>query len=117
MSSIIDIVIDCIEESIDGMRAYRAVPSDRPESFAVVELTGGRWVNAVQRSPAVGVDCWAASNYEAETLAESVAAALVSMPDKVENVFHVSIESIYNNQDIDSGTPRYTVGATLTVNE
>lgn len=109
------LVVDFLNESGVGADAYPQVPSDRPGSFLVVERTGGGDQNRVQSTASVDVDCWAQTVWEASELAESVREALLTMPDVEPNVFHVSITSTYNNPDLDSGSPRYTVGADMTI--
>lgn len=111
------IVVDYLNGQKLGVTAYREVPADRPTSFIVVELTGCSAENPVQRSPSVDVDCWAQTQHDAEEAASKVASAMLAMPDALPNVFRVSVSTTYNNTDIDSGTPRYTVGCDLYTNE
>lgn len=110
-------VVDYLNGKALGVSAYREVPNVRPDSFMVVELTGGPAQNSVQRTPSFDVDCWAKTAHDAEELASDVMAALIVMPAEVENVFHASISTSYNNPDPDSGTPRYTVGCDIEANE
>ena len=108
-------VVDYLNASGVGATVYHAVPSDREKllPFAVVELTGGSASNPVQRRDSVDVDCWAKTRAEAAALASSVRSALFGMPDATDNAFHIEITSTYNNPDLDSGAPRYTVGADI----
>lgn len=62
------------------------------------------------------MDCWAETEFGASELAESARKVLLGMPDVEPNVFHVEITSTYNNPDLDSRIPRYTIGADLTIN-
>ena len=110
-------VVDYLNGLNLGATAYREVPSMRPESFMVVELTGGAGANIVKRSPSIDVDCWASRQHDAEILAFEVVNALLVMPDALPNVFGASVSTVYSNPDPDSGTPRYTVGCDLETNE
>lgn len=110
------VVVDYLNSRADvGARAYHEVPSDRSGllPLVVVELTGGSAENPVQRRDSVDLDCWAGSRQEAADVAESVRSAMIGMPMSLPDVFHVSISSTYNNPDLESGTPRYTVGADI----
>lgn len=111
------IVIDALNAAQLGASAYRDVPSVRQDSFMVVELTGGPQGNRVQCSPSVDVDCWAQTSAQAERLAENAKSVLMSLPDSVENVFAVTITTEYDNPDLDSGTPRCTIGAVIYGND
>ena len=110
------LVVAALNAAGIGATAYPQVPGTRPASFLVVERTGGSDANRVQSTASVDVDCWADTAFNASELAGAVRDALLALPDSEPNVFHVSITSTYNNPDIDSGSPRYTVGADLTVN-
>lgn len=110
------IAVDFLNASGVGATAYYDVPSDRPESFVVVEQTGGSRSELVARTLAVDADCWAATRREAALLAVAVADAMERMPDELDNVFWVSVSSVYSNPDLDSGTPRYTVSLSFGAN-
>lgn len=110
------IAVDFLNASGVGATAYYDVPEDRPGSFVVVEQTGGSRSDRVARTLAVDADCWATSRRDASLLAESVADALERMPDELENVFWVSVSSVYNNPDLESDTPRYTVSLSFGAN-
>lgn len=101
----------------EGFDAYPQVPDERPtdegDPFVVVELTGGSSPNRFGRNPTVDCDCWATSRSGAAQLASGVADACLAMPERVGNVFHAELSTIYNNPDPDSGTPRYTVGVDI----
>ena len=106
-----------------GARAYLDVPDTRPtsldppEPFLVLEHTGARQSDPVLSEQSVDVDCWAATRAGAADLASRVVDALMRASERLPDVFHVDIDSTYNNPDLESGTPRVTVGATLTVNQ
>lgn len=97
-----------------GVTTYPEVPADRPDEFCVVELTGGSLDDRFSARPQLDVDCWAQTRARAAQIACDVVSAALAMPDGTENVFNVNITSTYNNPDLDSGTPRYTVGLELT---
>lgn len=99
-----------------GATAYPQVPSIRPEAFVVIERTGGAAPDRVRAVESVDADCWEQSVYAASELAARVRAALLGMVDADPNVFHVEIGSVYLNTDLESGTPRYTVSADITIN-
>ena len=110
-------VSDYLNASGIGVPSYLEVPPDRPREFLVVELTGMGGENAVVRTPSVDVDCWAQTRARAAEIADGVVDAAFSMPVDMDNVFHVSITSCYNNPDLESDTSRYTVGVSITANE
>ena len=111
------LVVDYINSLGSGLpTAYYNVPPDRPDAFAVVERTGGT-VGLTPGMPRVDIDVWATSRRQAWELTSAVRYALEAMPGQVENVFGTSIESVYRNDDIDTGTPRYTLGVELSVME
>lgn len=109
-------LVDHLNASGLGCRAYRSVPSSRPERFMVVTLTGGPVENAVQRSPSMDVDCWATDARGSADLADAVANAVISMPDEIENVFGSRVTTTYYDPDLDSGTPRTVVSVGLWTN-
>lgn len=113
----VTLVVDYLNGCGLGATAYPAVPPDRPGSFLCVELTGGRQPDRVRFNPSVDVDCWAETRPEAERLAGRVRRAMLAMPGASPNVFHVEIDSFYDNRDPDSGSPRYTVGCDITAAE
>lgn len=116
------IVVDLLNASGVGATAYYGVPDPRPtdapgpEPFVVVEQTGGSRSERVARTLAVDADCWATTRRGASVLADAVADALERMPDELDDVFWVSVSSVYNNPDLDSGTPRYTVSISFGAN-
>ena len=110
------VAVDFLNASGVGATAYYDVPEDRPESFVVVEQTGGSRSDRVARTLAVDCDCWATSRRDASLLADAVADALERMPDELDNVFWVSVTTVYNNPDLESRTPRYTVSLSFGAN-
>lgn len=113
----VPLVVDYLNACDIGATTYPTVPSQRPEKFCSVELTGATQPDRVRFSPSVDVDCWAPTRPEAEELAGRVKRAMLAMADEVPNVFHVEVDSLYDNRDPDSGCPRYTVGCDITAAE
>ena len=111
------LVVDYLNACDLGATAYPEVPDGRPDTFLAVELTGGRQENPVEFNPSVDIDCWASTRPEAERLAGRAKRAMLAMPGASPNVFHVEIDTFYDNRDPDSGNPRYTVGCDITAAE
>ena len=110
------LVVDYLNRQGVGATAYYDVPSKRPDTFVVVERTGGALSDRVIEMPMLDIQCWDKSRAGASFLAMGVIDALNKMPAVVESCFHVSITSTYRDVDLDSGTPRYHVVAELTLN-
>lgn len=110
-------IVDYLISKDIGASAYYDVPPNRPDSFVVVELSGGAESDLVIRTPLIDFQCWAKTRRDAALLASSLRSALGDMPAEVANVFHVNVTSTYRDRDIDSGTPRYHVVAEITFNE
>ena len=109
-------VVDFINSKGLGATAYYDVPANRPESFVVVELSGGGESDIVVRTPLFDVQCWAPTRPSAARLASDVKGALASMPDELPDAFHVNVTSTYRDRDLDSGTPRYHLVCEITFN-
>ena len=107
-------LVDYLNGADVGAAAYYDVPSSRPESFVVVERTGGPRTDIVVERPMLDVQCWAQTRRDAALLADAVADALRAMKDVVADCFHVSITSTYRDADLESGTPRYHVVCEIT---
>lgn len=91
---------------------YGEVPESRPSSFITVERVGGGPAD-VRDLPLVAVQCWAGSRLAASDLAADVAGVLRDLALTHPQVGRVSIESVVNFPDPDSGQARYQVTATL----
>lgn len=89
------------------------VPARRPKRFITVERVGGDNVDVRDR-PIVSVQAWDETRYSASELAAAVAAFTKSLALTHPNVARVIIESIYNNPDPASESPRYQVNASIT---
>lgn len=111
------LVVDHLNASGIGAAAYYDVPSERPESFVVVERTGGARGELVVDVPRLDVQCWASTRRAAALLADGATRALLALPDVADGCFGASITSRYRDADIDSGTPRYHVVCELTLAE
>ena len=109
------IVVDYLKPLLGGVLPYYDVPADRPESFVVVEQTGGRVSDIVVETPTVDIQCWAVSRSTAASLAGDVLSAMRLMPDRVSNCFHASVISTFRDTDLESGTPRYHVLCEITL--
>ena len=107
-------VVDYLNGAGVGATAYYDVPADRPESFVVVERTGGPRTDIVVERPMLDVQCWASGRRDAALLADAVADALRAMPDAVAGCFHAGVTSTYRDTDLESGTPRYHVVCEIT---
>ncbi len=90
----------------NGFQAYANVPSSRPASFVTVERTGGSHDSVVIDRPTVAIQAWADKRLSASELAYSVRDALSEMVSEA-NICKVSINSIYNYPDHESGSNRY----------
>lgn len=100
-----------------GAPAFYSVPSERPEAFATVELTGGARRSVALEDARLAVQCWGPTRRAALELAEAAKAAVLAMPDELPDVFAASVDSEYRDRDPDSGMPRYNLTVELTVSE
>lgn len=92
---------------IVGAPAYAQVPDPRPETFITVQRTGGTCTVGID-APAVAVDAWAGSAYEASELALAVRDAMVLRAVEVPEIRHVDVGSgPYSSPDADSRQPAY----------
>ena len=107
-------IIDYLKKK--GFQAYANVPSSRPASFVTVERTGGSHDSVVIDRPTVAIQAWADKRLSASELAYSVRDALIGMVSEV-NICKVSINSIYNFPDLESGVSRYQMIIDFVVQE
>lgn len=91
---------------------FREVPRDRPDSFVTVERTGGALNELVRDSALLAVQAWAATPKAARELAYQCRDALTCAVER-DSVFSVSVTSLYNDADTDSGSPRYQLVCTV----
>lgn len=98
-----------------GVRALTEVPSQRPDEFVTVEVTGGESGRFPTRV-SLAVQAWAQTRARALEIAIECERALWDL-DELENVFNPSAEYPYRFPDPDSRTPRYQLGARLYICE
>lgn len=89
-----------------GFQTYANVPVTRPERFLTVERTGGGIDNYVIDRPTVAIQAWGKKRLDASELAYSVKDAMVQMASE-KDICKVSINTIYNFPDLESGSARY----------
>lgn len=110
-------VADWLNSKKLGATAYYDVPSDRPDSLFVVELTGGTGESLVIERPMVDVQCWAKNRRDAALMADAAKTALRDMAFEHPSFFRANVTSTYRDRDMESGDPRYHVVCELTLNE
>lgn len=89
-----------------GFEAYANVPAKRPESFVTVERTGGGFDNVIIDHPTIAIQAWGKKRLDASELAYAVRETLQEMV-KESGICKVSINTIYNYPDPESGAARY----------
>lgn len=110
------IVVDYLNGKELSATSYYDVPSKRPSTFIVVELTGGADDELVIERPMLDIQCWATSRRDAAMLADEVKGALRDMPYELDDCFYADLTSTFRDYDLDSGTPRYHVVTEITFN-
>lgn len=103
------VTVDHVNASSIGAPAYYDVPRDRPDSFVVVERTGGESGEGATERAMIDAQCWAPTRESAAALAERLKSSIRTMPGEVTDVAGYRISSTYRDRDIESGTPRYHV--------
>lgn len=93
--------------------AFMEVPANRPRRFITVERVGGDRADVRDR-PIVAIQAWEETRYKASELAAVIAEFTGSLAVTHPHVARVSIESVYNNPDPESESPRYQVNASIT---
>lgn len=99
------IILDHLTSSLSTTPVYMEVPRERPETFVVVEKTGGGKTNHISEAT-LAVQSYAPSMYLAATLNESVKAAMESAIS-LDAVTKVTLNSDYNYTDTASKHYRY----------
>lgn len=91
----------------NGHTAYHmAIPDDAPGQFVTVERTGGYVADKVDH-PSVAIQCWAATDADAEALAITIR-NLIEVGTRPEGVWHMGINSgPYPFYDESTRCPRY----------
>lgn len=90
--------------------SYLAVPSNPPDEFLVVEMTGASGT-AGMKTYSLDIDVWGkdeTSRKRTHELAKNIIAILPNLEDE-ENIFAPRFRNLYRNNDIDTGRSRYTV--------
>lgn len=96
------------DTNLTGYKATAVVPSKRPKRFITVQRTGGVTSQFVDRA-GLTIAVYAPTQQEADETGESVVRArLMAMPS-VPDVGRVSIESMYEQPDVEAGCPRYEI--------
>lgn len=98
-----------------GVQCLTDVPRDRPQEFYSVELSGydGGEIDA----PELTIDSWAETRKRARELSMLLeTTALPALVDE-EQVFAVTLDNCFRNNDDESRKPRYQTIITLTVCE
>lgn len=104
MSQIEALVINCLNSELD-VPAYAEVPEDPPDSYVVIEKTGGNTTNHI-RYAEIAVDSYAPSLYEASVLDEEVSDAMDMLTFENE-VSGVEFVSSHNHTNKTTKQPRY----------
>lgn len=95
-----------------GVPCSARVPADRPTEFITVERTGGG-ASLGKDEPNLAIQCWAASELDAYTLALAAREAVIACREHVDQVCSARVGTIYAFPDPDSGHRRYQVDAYL----
>lgn len=111
MVNVEEILVEHLNGAGLGCEAFMDVPANRPELFVTVERTGGGH-DTFRDMPQVVVQAWARSRWEASELADDVAAALW-LARFHPRIARVTVGSISNFPDPDSGQARYQIFASL----
>lgn len=82
-------------------------PPGPPESYVVVERTGGGEKDGLQAA-VIALRCTAGSLFKAIELCNAAAEVLKTMPENVANVSSARRESTYNQTDMRTKSWRYT---------
>ena len=91
------VIVDHLNEGLDGVQAHVTIPNRRPDSFVVVERTGGNIENHVKYGMFV-TDCYGPSVLAAADLCDTVISLMESLIEHDE-VASVRLNSHYNDTD------------------
>ena len=105
------LIINHLNDELTGVAVHSLVPANRPDSFVVIERTGGSIDNLIKRGMFVA-DCYASSMTGAAALCEEVIVAMMKLPEHNE-VASVRLNSHYN--DTDTALHEYKYGALFEV--
>lgn len=95
-----------------GVPAFGETPEERPESFVVVDRTGGP-TELVRDIPSLAVQWWADNKADACTLSVDGRAALRAFVNE-DDIMKVEIGSTYSFPDPESSQARYQTTCTIT---
>lgn len=96
-----------------GLPCSTQVPAARPAEFVTVQRTGGGY--ELGRDVAnLAVQTWAATDFDAYTLALAVRECMRTMREAVPSICKVEVSSLYEFGDVESGSPRYQLDVYLT---
>lgn len=95
----------CFTTSSGSIPVYAEMPVDMPETFIVLEKTGGGSTNRIDRAT-IAVQSYAPTLFEAAALNETVKAYMDAMPD-TQPVFRCKLNSDYNFTDTTLKRYRY----------
>lgn len=98
------IIRDYLLSGLD-VPVYISVPAGPPDSYVVVERTGGAEENHI-RSATVAVQSYGPTMYDAATLHESVLEAVKGMIE-LDSISSVEVNAEYNFTDTSTRQPRY----------
>ncbi len=98
------IIRDYLMSGLD-VPVYVSVPAGPPDSYVVIERTGGTEENHI-RSATVAIQSYAATMYDAATLHESVLEAVKGMIE-LDSISSVEVNAEYNFTDTSTRQPRY----------
>ncbi len=102
--------------SSDLVRAHGGVPNPRPTRFVRLQLAGTTVTSLAHRDCRVVVECWEASEHDAERLADKVFGWLCDMDTQDGHVPQGRdgwLGGPYSQPDPDTGTPRYVMTVIL----
>lgn len=106
-------LIDYLDESTP-LTWYRNAPVNAPVQFGTIQRDGGE-SEIVRDLPTVTLIVYAATDGEAEDLAQEVKRALLLSKWEIANIFEVQVEGMYN--DPLDGKHRHRITATLITND
>lgn len=97
------VILDYLTAELSQVPVYMEVPADPPETFVVIQRTGGGMTNWIYSS-AFAIQSYAGSLYAAAELNESVKEAMLSIVE-LDEIASIRLNSEYNFTD--SATKHY----------
>ena len=108
-------LLPILDEALD-VPVVLEVPEDRPQSYVLLQKTGSRRVNRLDRAT-FAVQNIAPTLYEAAVLNEQVKAVMDGLPYAAANVFRAELNSDYNFTDTETKERRYQAVYHITYKE